>query len=511
MNKRLLISLLAGWCLALSLAGCKDDDETIDPSSAEPVITFVYDELDADLNLVDNLPVVAVIKSEAGLKSVALSILTSEGETVPVTTVTEFFNDKSYSLAEEVEYEADYTEAVIEAVDKLDRRVKSSMPISVTDIVEAPSITFDPASIEYDERDQVDMPATGITVTTSALLASVELTRVKTTGQVDYASVSFDPDEGARSTWTYNEVIPYDEFDTGLKVRAVDSYGQVTIQTLPVHYTTVAPPVLTFAQSTITADKDEQKAVEVQIESEGGLAKVELYRLEGSNEERIKSTDYSNETSVAYAETMTFTNKTTGVKVVATDRLGRSATATADALVNLYYVQNILVNTAPANDGVDGGNRMLSISDRKSYSVQACFDDPSLQSHIDVAVYYMTGNANLIRIYDIAKNPKPKEYSAAGGTLQNFTVKNATTFAKSSLNFESATAADIQAIDPSSVISTVMQGGEDMVGSVWAVKLAPTSPAAGKVALLKLVSVGEPSGTNKNARTFTFAVKLPKE
>lgn len=56
-------------------------------------------------------------KSEAGLQSVTLDILTADNERVPVKTVTEFFNRKSYSLSEKVNWEADYSEAVITAVD----------------------------------------------------------------------------------------------------------------------------------------------------------------------------------------------------------------------------------------------------------------------------------------------------------------------------------------------------------------------------------------------------------
>ena len=123
MNKR-LFTILAGIFAVMSFAAC-NDDEGIDPSAAEPTITYAYDTLEADLNVVDNLPVVAIVKSEAGLKSVSLSINTSDGETVPVTTVTEFFNARSYSLAEEINYESNYTEAVIEAVDLLGRKAEA--------------------------------------------------------------------------------------------------------------------------------------------------------------------------------------------------------------------------------------------------------------------------------------------------------------------------------------------------------------------------------------------------
>ena len=124
MNKR-LFTILAGIFAVLSFAACNDDDG-IDPSSAEPTITYAYDALEADLNKVDNLPVVAVVKSEAGLQSVTLDILTADNERVPVKTVTEFFNRKSYSLSEKVNWEADYSEAVITAVDLLGRTVTES-------------------------------------------------------------------------------------------------------------------------------------------------------------------------------------------------------------------------------------------------------------------------------------------------------------------------------------------------------------------------------------------------
>ena len=79
MNKNRIIVLLAWLLGAVSLAACSEDDG-LDPSSSEPVVAYPYDTLVADLNMVDNLPVVAVVKSEAGLRSVALTILTSEGE-----------------------------------------------------------------------------------------------------------------------------------------------------------------------------------------------------------------------------------------------------------------------------------------------------------------------------------------------------------------------------------------------------------------------------------------------
>ena len=53
--------------------------KNIDPNASAPVIKFPMEQLDVDLNKVDNLPVVAVIKSQAGLQSVTMKIQTVEG------------------------------------------------------------------------------------------------------------------------------------------------------------------------------------------------------------------------------------------------------------------------------------------------------------------------------------------------------------------------------------------------------------------------------------------------
>lgn len=514
MNKR-LFTILAGIFAVMSFAAC-NDDKGIDPSAAEPTITYAYDTLEADLNVVDNLPVVAIVKSEAGLKSVSLSINTSDGETVPVTTVTEFFNARSYSLAEEINYEPNYTEAVIEAVDLLGRKAEAKMPISIIDVVEAPSIVFTPAKWSYDETVGGEKPRTHIEVNTSALLQSIEITRVKTSGQEPYTSLTFT-DEDQQKSWTFDEMIEFDEFDRGFKVKAVDNYGQVRIETMQIQYKTVPPPVVTFAQTTIAADKDEEKTVEIAIESQAGVVKVELFRVEGKTETSVKATTYERLNELNYAEKMLFTNSTSGVKVIVTDNVGRTTTATTKACVNMYYVEDIPVATAPAGDGAEaagGAKRLLSLGDQKTYSVQECLENTDLQSHADVKVYYMNGNAQSVRIYSMENaDGKNAEYSYNGQNIGSFGGLNATRFKLlTDVDFESATAADIDAIDAGTIQSSNIKGKEELIGAVIAFKTgAKSSAGSGKVGLMKLVAIGEKIGTNANARVFTFAVKLPKE
>ena len=105
MIRKIYTLLILGLCLGF--AACGDDNDGLDPNAAAPVINFPMEQLDIDLNKVDNLPVVAVIKSQAGLQSVTMKLQTVEGVT-EYKTVTDFFNPNSYSLSENLEYNANY-------------------------------------------------------------------------------------------------------------------------------------------------------------------------------------------------------------------------------------------------------------------------------------------------------------------------------------------------------------------------------------------------------------------
>ena len=72
MIRKIYTLLILGLCLGF--AACSDDNDGLDPNAAAPVIKFPMEQLDVDLNKVDNLPVVAVIKSQAGLQSVTMKL-----------------------------------------------------------------------------------------------------------------------------------------------------------------------------------------------------------------------------------------------------------------------------------------------------------------------------------------------------------------------------------------------------------------------------------------------------
>ena len=512
--KKRIFTILAGLFAVAAFTAC-NDDEGIDPSTAEPTITYAYDALQADLNVVDNLPIVAVVKSAAGLKSVTLSIRTSDGETVPVTTVTEFFNRRSYSLSQTVNYEPDYAEARIEAVDLLDRKAEATMPISIVDVVEPPTIVFTPAEWSYDETVGGEKPSTHFKVSSEAGLRRVEMYRVTRLGQQDYG-YPIDFTNGEKE-YTFDEQINYGEDDRSFKVKATDIYDQVRIVSLSVSYKTVPPPSVAFAQTTITADKDEEKAVEINIESQAGVVKVELFRLEGKNEESVKVTNYEKLNTLAYAEKMKFTNATSGVKVIVTDNVGRTTTATANAIVNMVYVESIQVGSQILTEGhpnFPGVYALLSLKDMKTYALSSVLGDTQAEANIDLKVYVFGGQA-VLRLYAIdgGTGTKSNEFSWNGKSVMDMTVQNQTRLLKlpATFDFDSATAEIISSTITASNVSS--NGINPMaVGDVIAFKTADTSTSGGgRIGILKVIDNVQAASNNVTSRVLTFSIKFPKE
>lgn len=510
MNKRIWMLLLAGLFAAVSLAACSDDEQ-IDPSSAEPTVTYPYDRLVADLNMADNLPVVAVVKSGAGLKSVSLTIRTDGGDEVPVVTVTEFFNPRSYSLSERVNYKADYTEAVVEATDLLGRTVETVLPIEIIDVVEPPLIVFTPASWEYDETVGGQMANTQFSVTSAVALKSIEMFRVTSEGQTQYGGTVTGGDTDPWTTYTFDELIRYGETDRSFKVKATDSYDQVRIVSLPVKYKTVPPPTVVPASETLWADKDEVKAVGLEIESLAGVVKVELFPQRGKtfDQEPAVTKNYDKVKELSFAEQITFTDDISGVKAVVTDNVGRSTTVTVKAVVGMELAEQVVMGAKGYSDGNasrPGIYSFFSLRYMKGLALSeiiAAASDASVDA--DWLFYDMNGN---VRIYFPGGN-KANEYAWSGGTSKDLPQVQTRYQLRKDLDFDNATAAEIAEKVIASQVSTAELTGLQ-AGDVIAFKTGGKSSAGGnRVGLIKIESYVR--NTNTSLSTITISVKFPKK
>lgn len=513
MNYKIYVLLLVGLCM--SLLSCSDDTEELDKAAAAPTIQFPMEELNIDLNKADNLPVVAIVKSSVGLKEVRMTIQ-REGSSEEYKSVTSFFNPNSYSLAESLNYEADYKSFVVEAIDKLDRVTSATLFFSITDIMEQPQIIFNPEEIVYDEmEDNPVMPRTYFTVTAEAGLKQIDMYRVSSEGQMQYGQSisSFEnPNE-----YVFDELIEYKENDRGFKVKVEDLYGNIKIATLKISYLTAPAPELSISETEIYADKDESKPIHVNVTSAKGLRALIVYRTENGEEQEFSRLDMNGEHEWNGDLNVTFTNATSRIRVVADDGKKQSE-ATAVAYVNMVYQQVQLASQFAyniPNSKYPDVYSLFSIKDMKSYSVDYALANNENASNVDFK-FYCFGSQGEPRFYSMDEGSKNGEY----GKLGNIGVKNKTRFVRlnSDFDFDNATVASIEkALSDGTIVSSQMTASitKCETGNVIAFKTGGTSASgANRYGLIKIISITpakEIISTNPTARVVTFTIKMPKQ
>ncbi|MCI6618501.1 MAG: hypothetical protein MSD82_06575 [Prevotella sp.] len=492
--------------LMMLLASCHDDH--IDPNTALPTIQFPLTQLNIDLNKVDNLPVIAIIKSEAGLKKVDLKIETEAG-VVHYKTITEFYNVHNYSLAETPEYQDSYKSVTVEATDLLDRSVSALLPLQVTGIIARPVIEFDPDSIVYDEReDNPQIPHTKFTVTSEAGLKSVEMYLVSKDGQElkGRAELSGEKD------YQFDGFIPYTENDKGFKVKAEDKYGNTTISTLPVIYKTLAPPVLTLAQEPISGLSGEAVTVPISITSQRGVSTVDIYLVESGKENLAEHLVMGHENTLNLTPSVVLTAAATKLKIVVSD--GRKETVgyvkvyVDMKVATLYVGSQPIANTAHKN--YPGAFGMASLKDMKTYSVDYAINGDN-SANIDFKFYCFGGQA-VPRLYSMDNTEKSAEYGGTSGKLTAITVKNATRFAVlSNFDYDNATTVTIGNILSSSI--TLSKLTPFSVGDVIAFRTGNTSTSGGgKIGVMKVVNIisaKELGSANATANILVVEIKMP--
>ena len=519
MIRKIYTLLILGLCLGF--AACSDDNDGLDPNAAAPVIKFPMEQLDVDLNKVDNLPVVAVIKSQAGLQSVTMKLQTVEGVT-EYKTVTEFFNPNSYSLSENLEYNANYEAFIIEATDKLNHVTSGTLPIAVTDVMARPVITFDPEEIIYDEMDENPvMPRTTFKIVSEAGLKKVERFLVSTDGQTPKGSDILNGDKN----FSYDEMINYKEGDKGFKVKAVDIYDNVTISTLPVEYRTVPIPVLTLPELPIFATTDAKQGVPVKVESVRGVHEVIIYRIENGQEIEVLREQKNGEKQLDYTPEIDFTETTSQIKVVVSDgRVGKEAVGTVKAYVNMDVATvNISSKTFAnsAHEKYPDAYGLLSFKDLKTYSIDYALTSADNAKNVDLKFYCMGKGSNVDsepRLYSI-NAAKSDEYKGSNGAgLNTAAVKNRTMLAKlSDFDYDNATVTSI-----ASEISASLIVKEDLIpiteGDIIAFKTASTSAAGGnRIGVMRIISMTPSTGEgvlkpgDTTARVLTVEIKFPKK
>lgn len=511
MIRKLYTILLIGLCL--NFVACGDDNENIDPNATAPVIKFPMEQLAVDLNKVDNLPVVAVIKSQAGLQSVTMKIQTVEG-TVDYKTVTDFFNPNSYSLSENLEYDANYQAFIIEATDKLNHVITGTLPISITDVMERPVINFDPEEIIYDEMDEnPTIPRTTFNVISEAGLKKVEMYLVSVSGQVLKGTAELN----GEAEYNFDEMIDYKEGDKGFKVKAEDTYGNITIATLPVTYKTIPGPELTLADKVVFAETGVKTGVSMQIESVRGVHEVVIYRIENGQEVEALREQKNGEHSLNYEPKIDFTEATSKLKVVVSDgRDSKEAVGYVKAYVNMEVATVNVGSQQLANNAhqkYPDAFGMVSLNELKTYSIDYAIASEANAKNVDFKFYSFGGSA-VPRLYSMDNTEKDGEFAGATGNLSAIKAKNMTRFAVlDNFDFENATVTSISDILSSSISISKLTPFE--AGNIIAFRTGSSSTAGGgRIGVMKVVNITAAKELNPNvanACVLTLEIKFPKK
>ena len=403
MKKILFILTIA----ALSLISCNNRQEPDYSVMAEPTIELMYESVTPDMNRVDNTPIVCVIFSEAGLKSVSL-YKTESGEESLVKEITSFRDPNQYSMKESIPWNVNITSVKIVAFDKADRKAEAELPVEVTPVQPAPVITFGMEKIQIDERNEdPNEVLTTFDVASSNSLQSVKVSIFSADGVID---VPLNPTfHAGDESYSFSETIAYFEGYRGVQVSATDANGKMKIETLPVNYIPAPAPVIEATGETVVeplvVKSTDSRTFTFHVDAETGLSYIEVVKLtkdiqgkDVRNRIAIEYYDASKDFAADYSYTFdSFDEDGHAIEFVAVDRLNHSASLHFPAFVNLRYGENIVI-AAQRNtkeplvlDEFPGVESycFFSVRDFKTYSL---FDFWKVENRRNIDFFYFAWN-----------------------------------------------------------------------------------------------------------------------
>lgn len=495
--------------LFMAVCSCSSDDAV---DAEAPVVQFPLEQLNVDLNTVDNLPIIAVIQSKAGLAQVNIDINTAEDGVIRYKSITEFYNVHNYSLAENPEYKVGYTSVTVEAIDRQGQKVTAEMPITVKGIMARPVITFNPGEIVYDEMEENPViPRTTFTVESEAGLKSVEAILVSKDNQ---ETLKKDEELNGVDSYTFDEMIEYKEGDKGVKVIAIDTYGNATIATLPVTYKIVPVPVVTLDAKGLSAESGKDVNFPVSVTSIRGLKYIDLFLVEGEKTTLAKRVTLSGEKEYNKSVAIKLTQATSHVQVVASDgREGKESSAMRPVYVDMRVATANIGSCPLANQGhkdYENAFGMFSLKDMRSYTVDYALESADHAKNIDFKFYRYKDE---VRLYSMDNQEKDSEYKGTSGNLKAIAVKNQTRFkiVNDEFDYDHATLTSIKKINAGSISTSKLTSFK--VGDIIAFRTGSTSAAgAAKVGVMKVINIidGKTLGSsNATANILVVEIKMP--
>ncbi len=492
------------------LFSCSSDKDFLDTAGTQaPKVKYSLDVLTADLNKIDNLPVTGVVTSQLGLASVDMYIIDGEADEY-LRTETQFFNKKSYSLAEKITYKDTYKGFVVEARDLAGRITLDTLKFEFITVKDAPKIVFEPEKIEYDETNPTPMPNTKFTVTSTAGIKTIEMSLMTASGATQFGE-PLDFTSSPRPEFTFEEAIVYNEDSRGFRVKATDIYDQVTYATMIVEYKSVPPPVLTIEQTYLHSLNANGVSLPMHITSVAGVKSVEIFKTEEGVETSVLLTKYNGENELNITPKFDLTDKTTEIRVLVTDQTlaQRTDSKKIKAIIGLDFIDRAEVGSQVYAAGLDKVASLFSLKDMKTYTVDEILTGVQSEQNVDFK-FYLFGGQSIPRIYSIdgGNNTKSNEYKGSKGNVSDFVNPTKTRFLKlSGFDFENATADKIRTtIIPGQV--TLNQINPIAPNDVIAFITKNSTSGEDRIGVIKFVKLNLTNTNNKVQGIFTISVKM---
>lgn len=381
-------------------------------NTGEPQIKLILEELNPDLNRVDNTPIVCVIFSEAGLKSVKVYKHEDEVQTL-LSEITTFTDEHQYSVKENPSWTESITKVSIEATDKAGRTVTAEINVNVTPILPAPVIVFEKEKIVIDERNEdPNNVNTVFDVTSSNQLQALKVALFTSEGILDYPLTGF---KAGSESYHFEQEIEYFEGYRGLQVTATDVNGKMKIETLPISYIPAPSPVITTDESTseplILVRSSDSKTFTFNVNAEVGLSYIEVLKITKDSvtgdEKQVRldvqyydsNVDFNVDFSYTASE---FDIASNGLCFNVVDRLNHESKLRITTLVDMRLGENIVLGSQRNTkeplvvEGYPGEHyHFFSVRDFKTYSL---FDFWQTENRRNIDFYYFAWNANQNRL-----------------------------------------------------------------------------------------------------------------
>lgn len=159
MKKKKFNIILALILVMISTSVFTSCDPLIEPGEA-PVVIFPSDSLVVDLNELNHPPLICVVNSQTGLKSIELFVENESGQREKLDkTISIFYNPFAHSLNIKPVYAEDMRKIIIVATDKAGQVTTRELPLIVVPLYGLPEVHFSDGSneitfIEYIEGDE---------------------------------------------------------------------------------------------------------------------------------------------------------------------------------------------------------------------------------------------------------------------------------------------------------------------------------------------------------------------